>query len=791
MRRIMNSVWLLGSIMAMSAALVVTLAHAAPSSGDSNAQGWSKEERAVLASLSLKRLPPVPVDPSNAVERLPAAIELGRRLFADARFSANGAVSCASCHDPRKQFQDGLPVGRGVGTGSRRAMPIVGAGYSSWLFWDGRKDSLWAQALGPLEDAVEHGGTRTRYAHLLASNYRKEYESLFGAMPRLENLPRDAGPQGDVAEKAAWAVMDTGQREAVSRVFANMGKAIAAYEKSLRHEASLLDRYVDAVAAGSTADRGVLQPGEVRGLRLFIGKGQCVTCHNGPLFTDQQFHNTGVPPRDLARTDRGRADATTQVRGDEFNCLGPFSDAQPTQCQELRFMVDDDPTLVGAFKTPGLRGVAQRAPYMHAGQLATLEQLVRHYIAAPHAAVGHSELTHRHAGGAAVPKHDERAPIELTDAEVTDLMSLLGALGPEPVSAIAAQSDPRPEQGRASLPMGSTECNDVACRANKHLGYIELPQSDGGTTTVFYPTHAAEAPVQKGPFKFSWAHDADPMRGNGRLVVISHGSGGSPWVHVDLARVLIGRGFTVAIPQHAGDNYQDLAEPGPTSWARRPVEVSQAIDRVSSHGKLGPLLRLDAVGVFGGSAGGHTALTLAGGRWSPSRFRDHCLQNIEQDFSSCVGFTTLQQGDGLDAIKAWAAKLVIRLRFSDATPHGHIDPRIGAAIAMVPFAADFDPESLRQPQVPLGLVIADKDVNQVPRFHVEAIAAACELRCEVLQRLAEGGHGTMLSPMPPLQPGSVADRLLGDLPSFDRAATIPRLHADVAEFFVQHLRPAR
>ena len=151
----------------------------------------------------------------------------------------------------------------------------------------------------------------------------------------------------------------------------------------------------------------------------------------------------------------------------------------------------------------------------------------------------------------------------------------------------------------------------------------------------------------------------------------------------------------------------------------------------------------------------------------------------------------MQQGDGLDAIKAWAAKLVIRLRFSDATPHGHIDPRIGAAIAMVPFAADFDPESLRQPQVPLGLVIADKDVNQVPRFHVEAIAAACELRCEVLQRLAEGGHGTMLSPMPPLQPGSVADRLLGDLPSFDRAATIPRLHADVAEFFVQHLRPAR
>ena len=141
-------------------------------------------------------------------------------------------------------------------------------------------------------------------------------------------------------------------------------------------------------------------PTKSRGLRLFIGKAQCVSCHNGPLFSDQQFHNTGVPPRDAARPDRGRAAATAKVRSDEFNCLGPFSDARPEQCQELRFMVSDDPALEGAFKTPGLRGVAGRPPYMHAGQFATLEQVVRHYVAAPHAAVGHSELTHRHAGAA-------------------------------------------------------------------------------------------------------------------------------------------------------------------------------------------------------------------------------------------------------------------------------------------------------------------------------------------------------------------------------------------------------
>lgn len=435
MRKLGSLVWVLGSVIAASAALVVTFVHAAPQSTGSGADAWSKDETAVLASLSLKRLPPQPVDPSNAVERLPAAVELGRRLFSDARFSRNGAVSCASCHDPRKQFQDGLPVGRGVGTGSRRSMSIVGAGYSTWLFWDGRKDSLWAQALGPMEDAVEHGGNRTRHAQRLASNYRKGYEAVFGAMPGLEGLPRDAGPNGDAAERAAWAAMNARQREDVSRVFANMGKAIAAYEKSLQHEPSRLDRYIDAVVSGRPKAPGVLRPDEVRGLRLFIGKAQCVTCHNGPLFTDQQFHNTGVPPRDVARPDRGRADATAKLRGDEFSCLGPFSDAQPNQCQELRFMVSDDPALEGAFKTPGLRGIAQRAPYMHAGQFATLEQVVRHYVAAPHAAVGHSELTHRHRGGGIAANHAERAPIELTDTEVADLMAFLGTLSTDRHSA--------------------------------------------------------------------------------------------------------------------------------------------------------------------------------------------------------------------------------------------------------------------------------------------------------------------------------------------------------------------
>lgn len=438
MRRLASMVWLVGSAAAaVSAALIATLAHADAPEPAAGAVRWSAAERAVLASLSLRRLPPVPLDPSNAVEQQPAAVELGRRFFNDARFSRNGAVSCASCHDPAKQFQDGLAVSQGVGTGSRRAMPIVGAGHSAWLFWDGRKDSLWAQALGPLEDAVEHGTNRTRVAHLISRHHRQDYEALFGALPQLEGLPGDAGPQGSPAEQAAWAAIDARRREDVSRVFSNVGKAIAAYEKSLQHEPTRLDGYIDAVLRGNSTARGLLQADEARGLRLFIGKAQCVSCHNGPLLSDQHFHNTGVPPRDATRPDRGRGAATTKVRSDEFNCLGPFSDARPEQCQELRFMVIDDPALEGAFKTPGLRGVAGRPPYMHAGQLTTLEQVVRHYLAAPHAAVGHSELTHRHAGRAA-GTHSERPPIELTESEVADLVSFLVTLNTERSSGSTA-----------------------------------------------------------------------------------------------------------------------------------------------------------------------------------------------------------------------------------------------------------------------------------------------------------------------------------------------------------------
>jgi cytochrome c peroxidase len=383
---------------------------------------WNATELDVLASLSLRHLPPALLDPSNAFDGSPAAAELGQRLFNDPRFSRNQAVSCATCHDPQKQFQDGLPTGRGVGIGARRSMPLMGSAHSPWLFWDGRKDSLWSQALGPLEDAVEHGGNRAQYAHLMQVHYRADYEAIFQAMPDLSAVPLNASPLGTSAEKAVWAAMDSKAQTDVSRVFANIGKAIAAYERTLAHSESRFDRYVESAVRGDPTAAQVLSTQEVNGLRIFIGKGQCVSCHNGPLFSDQSFHNTGVPPRDPAGPDRGRAAAIAKVQTDEFNCLGPFSDAKPAQCQELRFLVADDRALEGAFKTASLRGVSLRPPYMHAGQFTSIDAVIAHYIQAPAAVLGHTELAH---GG---PGHSDRKPMRLSEREIKDLALFLATL---------------------------------------------------------------------------------------------------------------------------------------------------------------------------------------------------------------------------------------------------------------------------------------------------------------------------------------------------------------------------
>lgn len=324
--------------------------------------------------------------------------------------------------------------------------------------------------------------------------------------------------------------------------------------------------------------------------------------------------------------------------------------------------------------------------------------------------------------------------------------------------------------------------------AQAAVGLLQLPGSgDDGPITVFYPSRDGEAPVQRGPFALRAAWQGAPQPGNGRLVVVSHGSGGVPWVQADLARALVQAGYVVAMPQHRGDHAGDMSLVGPASWRLRPLEVSRAIDAVAGDARFAALLHTDRVGLFGISAGGHTALALAGGRWSPARLKAHCEAHIAEDFHACAGPNFALTGGPFDEMKMATTLAVIRLKLDDAQEQGHTDPRIVAIVAGVPFAADFDPASLRQPQAALALVTAQQDRWLVPRFHSAMVLQACAERCTLLADLATGGHGALLSPPPPRVSAGL-DNLLADPPSFDRGE-LAAVQARIVGFFDQHLRP--
>jgi cytochrome c peroxidase len=373
---------------------------------------FSDAEKDTIASLSLSALPPLREDSTNRYDNDADAAALGSIWFFDQGLSGDGTVSCATCHKPDRQFQDDLPQAAAIGNGNRRTMPLAGVARDPWFFWDGRRDSLWAQALVPLEDPREHAGNRTAYAHFVKVRYGDRYERLFGPLPDLSGVPADASPLGSAAERAVWNAMTAVQRDGVNRVFANIGKAIAAFERSIEPQPSRFDRFADALAGGATVDDATFTGQEIQGLKLFIGKANCVTCHNGPRFTDHDFHHTGVPPLDGFPIDRGRVVGSALVAADPFNCFGRYRDGGEDACGELRFMRTDGPELIRGYKTPSLRGAADRPPYMHAGQLASLEEVVAHYADAPTSVEGENEIH----------------PVQLSERERAALVAFLKTL---------------------------------------------------------------------------------------------------------------------------------------------------------------------------------------------------------------------------------------------------------------------------------------------------------------------------------------------------------------------------
>ncbi len=310
----------------------------------------------------------LPVDRSNAHADDPTAAVLGRALFDDLALSPAHA-GCVSCHDPLRGFGDGLEVGQGIVPLSRNTPTIYATAFVRWPFWDGRVDSLWAQALGPIENASEMGSSRLYVAHRIAQAHRPAYEAVFGPMPDLSDPVRfpPAGMPGD----PAWEAMASADRVTIERIFADAGKAIAAYERTVAPPRTRFDDYV-------AGDLEALTSAERDGLREFAQDG-CLDCHFGPALSNGAFHAVGIPGHGTgAELDIGRAAALGPLGSSPFRRQGAYSDA-PSEPDPLAGISSLPPSTIGAFRTPTLRSLSTTAPYGHAGTFATLREVVVHY----------------------------------------------------------------------------------------------------------------------------------------------------------------------------------------------------------------------------------------------------------------------------------------------------------------------------------------------------------------------------------------------------------------------------
>lgn len=347
---------------------------------------WTKREADQVASLSLSRLPALESLPKFGSNRFafdPRARALGERLFFDKTLSKSHAMACATCHDAAKAHADDRVLGT-KDRGLRNVPTLLGVGWLDFFFWDGRADSIWSLVLGPLTSVKEHDLSPEALKAVIETTYRKEYTALFG-----EPKPHDMG-----------------------LVLANVGKAIEAYVVTIRPKPGPLDAYADALARGEVPADRELSACAKRGLKLFLGKGTCVNCHNGPLLTNGYFHNIGVPLGDVNDLADGRAAGDKELVKSAYNCVGPYSDAKKDQGRACAESIHAGGSMLGAYKTPTLRAVSRTAPYMHNGIYKTLKQVLMHYNQRLAAPVGETETV----------------PLGLTDAELDSLECFLEIL---------------------------------------------------------------------------------------------------------------------------------------------------------------------------------------------------------------------------------------------------------------------------------------------------------------------------------------------------------------------------
>jgi cytochrome c peroxidase len=255
----------------------------------------------------------------------PERVRLGRWLFYDTRLSADGSVSCATCHSPEHAFSQTTPVSAGIRgqKGSRKAPAVINHAGAIFprFFWDGRAASLEEQALGPIANPIEMGGSHDTMVSTLSKveGYAPYFREAFGTP--------------DITKE-------------------RVAKAIADYERTRMSGNSPWDRWRE------TGDAAAVSDAVKQGHDLFFGKAECNQCHLGNSFTDSQFHNLGVgwDPKTATFKDWGRWEFSKNTAAE-----------QPGEADR------------GAFKTPTLREVTKHAPYMHDGSIATLREVVELY----------------------------------------------------------------------------------------------------------------------------------------------------------------------------------------------------------------------------------------------------------------------------------------------------------------------------------------------------------------------------------------------------------------------------
>jgi cytochrome c peroxidase len=325
-------------------------------------------------------------DPSNRVSGNKNAIDLGERLFFERRLSVNGQLSCSRCHLPERNWSDGLPRAVGIAKVDRNAPSVVNVRYHHWFGWDGAHDSVWAQSINPMLDPRELGMNAASVAKLLRGDkdLSCRYRKTFGAAPAADD----------------------------EKILVDAAKALAAFQETLVSGPTAFDDFREALARGDAQAMARYPESAQRGLKIFIGKGACDTCHVGPAFTNGEFYATGVAQKDA---DSGRYEGVKKLLGDRMNLLGPNNDDPKRSTAVGTRQISLEPSELGEFKVPSLRNLESTMPYMHNGSLATLRDVVKHF----------SEISpdRPHSDGEQTLK-----PLHLTDGETADLVAFLQTL---------------------------------------------------------------------------------------------------------------------------------------------------------------------------------------------------------------------------------------------------------------------------------------------------------------------------------------------------------------------------